>query len=92
MYAIRSYYGITSDRYHVISADEKTALEYASNGFSYSREYYGLLRRHLAPGGILIQWVPADLPPRLYKIVLKTFANSFPHVLMGHFMPALNSD
>ncbi len=86
---IANYLRITSDRYHVISADEKTALEYASNGFSYSREYYGLLRRHLAPGGILIQWVPADLPPRLYKIVLKTFANSFPHVLMGHFMPAL---
>ena len=86
---IANYLRITSHRYRVISADEKTALEYASNGFSYSREYYGLLRRHLAPGGILIQWVPANLPPRQYTMVLKTFVDSFPHVLMGYFMPAL---
>jgi spermidine synthase len=86
---IANYLRTTSDRYRVISADEKTALEYASNGFSYSREYYGLLRRHLAPGGILIQWMPANLPPRQYAMVLKTFVDSFPHVLMGYFMPAL---
>ncbi|MHC4846494.1 MAG: fused MFS/spermidine synthase, partial [Planctomycetota bacterium] len=30
----------TQDRYAVVSADEKTAQDYASNGFSYSREYY----------------------------------------------------
>ncbi len=86
---IANYLRITSERYRVISADEKTALEYASNGFSYSREYYALLRQRLAPGGIVVQWVPADLPPRLYQMVLKTFANSFPHVLLGYFMPAL---
>ncbi len=79
----------TARRYHVISADEKTALEYASNGFSYSREYYELLRRRLAPGGMAIQWVPANMPPSQYRLVLKTFSNSFPHVLMALFMPAL---
>jgi spermidine synthase len=86
---IANYLRTTSDRYRVISADEKTALEYASNGFSYSREYYGLLRQHLAPGGILIQWMPANLPSSQYTMVLKTFVDSFPHVLMGFFMPAL---
>ncbi len=86
---IANYLRTTSDRYQVISADEKTALDYASNGFSYSREYYGLLRRHLARGGILIQWVPTNLPPSQYTMVLKTFVDSFPHVLMGYFMPAL---
>ncbi len=79
----------TTRRYRVISADEKTALEYASNGFSYSREYYELLRRRLAPGGMAIQWVPANLPPSQYRMVLKTFSESFPHVLMALFMPAL---
>jgi len=79
----------TSDRYRVISADEKTALNYASNGFSYSREYYALLRGHLAPGGIVLQWVPATLPHAQYAMVLKTFTEAFPHVLMGFFMPAL---
>jgi spermidine synthase len=85
---IANFLRTTSDLYHVISADEKTAVEYASNGFSYSREYYALLRRHLEPGGILIQWVPANLPPGQYRMVLKTFAESFPQVLLAHFMPA----
>ncbi len=86
---IANHLRTTSERYRVISADEKTALDYASNGFSYSREYYGLLRRRLAPGGILVQWVPTNLPPPQYNMVLKTFADSFPHVLMAYFMPAL---
>lgn len=86
---IANYLRTTSERYRVISADEKTALEYASNGFSYSREYYGLLRRRLEPGGILVQWVPTNLPPAQYTMVLKTFADSFPHVLLAYFMPAL---
>jgi spermidine synthase len=86
---IANYLRTTSDRYRVISADEKTSLEYASNGFSYSQEYYQLLRQRLAPGGILIQWMPGTMPPHQYAMVLKTFVDSFPHVLMGFFMPAL---
>jgi len=86
---ISNFLRTTPQRYHVISADEKTSLDYASNGFSYSAEYYELLRRRLAPGGIVIQWVPANLPPSQYAMVLKTFSAGFPHVLMGFFMPAL---
>jgi hypothetical protein len=72
----------------VISADEKTADEYASNGFSYSLDYYNLLREHLADGGLVAQWVPTTLPARQYRMILKTFANSFPHVQLWYFLPA----
>ncbi len=79
----------TNDRkYRVISADEKTADEYASNGFSYSAEYYNLLKNHLAEGGLAIQWVPTTLPPDLYRMVLKTFSESFPYVQLWYFLPA----
>ena len=88
---VANYLRTTNDRYRVISADEKTSLDFASNGFSYSREYYKLLRQRLAPGGMLIQWMPANLPPSQYTMVLKTFADSFPHMLMGFFMPALKA-
>ncbi len=88
---IGDYLRTHAARYRVISADEKTALEYASNGFSYSRDYYTLLREHLAPGGLLIQWVPTDMPLSQYRMVLKTFSESFPQVLMAHFMPALKT-
>jgi spermidine synthase len=79
----------TPDMYDVISADEKTLMDYASNGFSYSKEYYSLLRDHLAPEGIVVQWVPTGLPPRLYKMVLKTFTNAFPHALLWYSPPAV---
>jgi spermidine synthase len=81
----------TDDRYQVVSADEKTAQGYASNGFSYSREYYDLLRSRLAPGGLVVQWVPTSLPPRQYRTVLKTFSASFPYVLLWYCAPAFQS-
>ncbi|MEJ2385194.1 MAG: fused MFS/spermidine synthase [Xanthomonadales bacterium] len=85
---IGNFLRTTTGRYRVITADEKTADEYASNGFSYSQDYYELLRGHLAPGGLLMQWVPATLPPRQFRLVLNTFASSFPHVQLWYFMPA----
>lgn len=85
---IGSFLRTSSETYQVISADEKTADEYASNGFSYSRDYYELLRDHLLPGGLAAQWVPTTLPPRQYQMVLKTFSESFPHVQLWYFLPA----
>jgi len=85
---ILNFLRTTPGRYHVISADEKTADSFASNGFSYSGEYYDLLRDHLAPGGIAAQWVPATLPTRQYRMVLKTFTESFPYVQLWYFLPA----
>jgi spermidine synthase len=85
---IGNFLRTTADTYQVITADEKTADEYASNGFSYSLEYYALFRRHLAPGGLVAQWVPTTLPPRQYQMILKTFSQSFPHVQLWYFLPA----
>jgi hypothetical protein len=85
---IGNFLRTTSDRYKVISADEKTADSFASNGFSYSLEYYDLLRDHLAKGGLAAQWVPATLPTRQYRMVLKTFTESFPYVQLWYFLPA----
>lgn len=78
----------TPATFQLITADEKTADEYASNGFSYSRDYYELLLERLAPGGLVAQWVPATLPPRQYRMILNTFSRSFPHVQLWSFLPA----
>jgi spermidine synthase len=77
-----------NDRYRVISADEKTADDYASNGFSYSLDYYRLLLEHLAPGGLVAQWVPTTLPPSQYRMILNSFVHGFPHVQLWYFLPA----
>lgn len=85
---IGNFLRTTTGTYQVITADEKTADDYASNGFSYSLDYYRLLRDHLAPGGIVAQWVPTTLPPAQYRMVLNTFAQSFPHMQLWYFLPA----
>ena len=77
----------TKDRFDIISADEKTTGKYATNAFSYSTEYYSLLRKRLSPGGLVIQWVPADLPRSQYLMVMRTFLKSFPHVMLWYFPP-----
>ncbi len=85
---VANYLRTTRDRYQVISADEKTAQEYASNGFSYSLEYYELLRARLAPGGMVVQWVPTTLPPGAYRMILRTFTRAFPEAQLWYFQPA----
>ncbi len=77
----------SSERYDIISADEKTAGKYATNSLSYSKEYYALLRQRLAPGGLVIQWVPTDLPPSQYTLAIRTFLDEFPHAQLWYFPP-----
>ena len=81
----------TSEKYDIISADEKTADQYASNGFSYSLDYYDLLREHLTPSGLVIQWIPNQIPPSQYRMVLRTFATAFPEVSLWYF-PGVGKD
>ena len=88
---VAHYLRTTSRSFHVVSADEKTSQQYASNGFSYSLEYYQLLREHLAPGGLVIQWVPTTLPPSQYSMVLKTFSEAFPRMQLWYFAAALQA-
>jgi predicted membrane-bound spermidine synthase len=47
----------------------------------YSREFYQLAKRRLAPGGILCQWMPLDLSHEvLSRMMLKTLQAEFDHV------------
>ena len=86
---VANFLRTTPERFSVISADEKTAQDYASNGFSYSREYYQLLLDRLKPDGVVVQWVPTTLPTNQYRMVLRTFASAFPEVQLWYFQPAL---
>jgi spermidine synthase len=49
----------------------------------YSREFYRLAKRRLAPGGIVCQWVPLNMPREaLSRIMLKTILDEFPYVTL----------
>ncbi len=47
--------------------------------YLYTREFYALAARSLAPGGLLCQWVPPHaLEPRVFEAVIESFSRSFP--------------
>ena len=75
-----NYLMATRERFDIISTDGKTQPEYSVNGTFFSQEYYELMRSRLAPGGIAIQWIAMDYPPRIFRCVLKTFSSVFPYV------------
>ncbi|MCH8043728.1 MAG: fused MFS/spermidine synthase [Planctomycetes bacterium] len=47
----------------------------------YSRDFYRLARRRMAPGGIVCQWIPLDLPRGdLSRMLIQSMMAEFPHV------------
>ncbi len=84
-----NYLRTTAEEFDIISADEKTADKYASNGFSYSSDYYHQLREHLSPNGLVVQWIPNHIPASQYRMSAQdNSAESFPHVTVWYFPPA----
>ncbi|MEO6708672.1 MAG: hypothetical protein ABI054_02375, partial [Planctomycetota bacterium] len=47
--------------------------------YLYTREFYAVAARALAPGGIVCQWVPPHaLEPRVFDAVVSSFSRAFP--------------
>jgi spermidine synthase len=65
---------------------------YAGNGSLYSREYFRLLAARLRPGGVASMWLPMySLLPRNYAMIVKAFADTFPHVQVWYDASTLNA-
>jgi spermidine synthase len=65
---------------------------YAGNGSLYSKEYFELLSRRLAPGGVASMWLPMySLTPRNFAMILAAFAEVFPHVQVWYEPSTVNS-
>ncbi|MBV8490580.1 MAG: hypothetical protein JO199_08625, partial [Candidatus Eremiobacteraeota bacterium] len=75
----RRYLLRTPDTYDVITVDPPPPLEAAASSLLYSLEFYDLAKRHLAPGGILAQWVPHGERRTVQSIAL-ALRQSFPYV------------
>ncbi|MGE0455478.1 MAG: spermidine synthase [Vicinamibacteria bacterium] len=69
----------TSESYDLIVVDPPPPLETAGSSLLYSREFYEALRRRLAPGGIVQQWIPGG-EPIVVSALAQALAASFPHV------------
>lgn len=76
----RHFLKTTQKKFDVITAD--LMLPHMAGAASlYSADYYDLARKVLAPGGIMVQWIPTDTDFQ-HKLMLRSFLNAFPHVTM----------
>src|SRR6266851_3570141 len=69
-------------RYDAIISDGKSRLGQAGNALFYAQEYYRNARRHLAPGGLMVQWMPLEEVPEDLRIIVRTFMREFPHAYL----------
>ncbi|HZY05847.1 MAG TPA: fused MFS/spermidine synthase, partial [Anaeromyxobacteraceae bacterium] len=65
------------ERYDAVISDGKSRSGHAGNALFYSLDYYRSAREHLTPGGLMIQWVPLDLPGEDLRIIVRTFLRAF---------------
>jgi spermidine synthase len=72
-----NYLRRTTSRYDTIISDAKSRSGSAGNALLLSADFYALCRAHLTPGGLMIQWVPLDVPRADLAILLRTFAAEF---------------
>ena len=73
----RNYLLRAPGRYDVITADAIIPTNPGANNL-YSKEYFHLVRRALAPGGIALHWNGAPDPAE-YRLILRAFMDAFPH-------------
>jgi spermidine synthase len=76
----RNFLMMTRKQYDIITADI-ILPRHAGAGSLYSREYYELVSRALAPGGLVVQWNGGDTDTE-YKLLLRTFMSVFPHTTL----------
>jgi spermidine synthase len=78
----RRYLERTDQQYDVITIDPPPPLRAAASSLLYSEEFYQVARRRLRPGGILQQWLPANVNDDAVDVsaVSGSLSNSFPYV------------
>ncbi len=74
----RDHIHTTSTRYDVISSDV-TNIDYRQNSSLYAVEFFRMMARNLAEGGIGCSWIPGELPVPAMKILLRSFQEAFPN-------------
>ena len=76
----RNYLLTTREKYDVVTADIIHPM-HAGSTTVYSREYFELVRRALAPGGVVMQWI-APRSAFEFKLLMRTFLDVFPHTTL----------
>jgi len=70
----------TNRKFDVITLDPPPPIEAAASSLLYSKEFYDVVKAHLAPGGILQQWFPGG-EKNIQYAVARSLRESFPYVV-----------
>jgi spermidine synthase len=74
----RHFLATTREKFDVITSDPIHPWV-RGNSVLFSREYYGIVKQRLNPGGVATQWVPLyETSPEGVKIQMRTFFDAFP--------------
>ena len=75
----RNYLKTTPERFDLITADPIHPWT-SGSVYLYTREYYEIAAAHLAPGGVMCQWLPiTGISGENVRSVVASFADVFPH-------------
>jgi spermidine synthase len=69
----------TRDSFDVITIDPPPPIVAAGSSLLYTREFYALIRRRLAPGGVVQQWLPGG-DRVVHASFTRALTESFPYV------------
>ena len=76
----KTFLQVTDTTYDVIISEPSNPWM-AGIGDLFSREFYEEAKRHLRPGGLMIQWLHAyEMTDDILKLMLRTFSASYAHV------------
>jgi spermidine synthase len=76
----RRYLLRSNRKFDVITLDPPPPIEAAASSLLYSKEFYDVVKAHLAPGGILQQWFPGG-EENIQYAVARSIQESFPYVV-----------
>jgi spermidine synthase len=78
----RNHLLLTDAQYDLITI-ELTSIWIAGEADLYNKEFYGYVRAHLAPHGVMQQWVQLHhMPRKEMAVVLASVRSQFPHVAL----------
>lgn len=69
----------SSEKFDVVTIDPPPPIQAAGSSLLYSREFYEVIKDHLAPGGIVQQWFPGG-ELSILASVTQAVRESFPYV------------
>jgi spermidine synthase len=76
----RNYVRLSKEHYDSIAVDPPPPVETAGSVVLYTQEFFVQSKQRLNPGGVMMLWIPDQVPLDDYRAHLRTFRSAFAHV------------